>query len=184
MKEKRYIDDNGFSLIEILVALAIMGVMSGLLIVSMGIIPRTDAKACANGLKTAIGQTKILTMGKKQTTFELKHDSTDGKYYTVEITDDGMGNVTTSDPELCGKRNVVVSYHIESTGVEPADDEGSFIPLNKGDSLTLSFDRGSGKEIQGGSPGASTLCDAIMVQGGGATYMIRIYTATGKLVLQ
>lgn len=175
-------DNKGFSLMELLVAVAIMAVLGTLLVISMGIIPRTAARSCANGLKTAIGQTRIMTMGKKETVFVLKRDA-DGKYYTAEKIDNGSGNLVEGEPELCGKSNVLVSYHLESTGVDPFTDLGNYKALEKGDSMTLSFDRGSGKLIQGGAPGESTLCDAIKIEGGGKTCLIRIYTATGKITL-
>lgn len=175
-------NNEGFSLVELLVAVAIMAVLGTLLVISMGIIPRTAARSCANGLKTAIGQTRIMTMGKKETIFVLKHDE-DGKYYTLEKVDNGSGSFTEGEPEVCGKSSVKVSYHIESVGVDPLTDLGSYKSLEKGESMTLSFDRGSGKLIQGGVPDAKTLCDAIKIEGGGKVCMIRIYTATGKITL-
>ena len=89
----------------------------------------------------------------------------------------------TGSPEMCGKSSVKVSYHVEN-GNDPLTDDTGYTELNPGDSMTLSFDRGSGKLIQGGAPDASTLCDAIKIEGGGAEYAIRIYTATGKVTLE
>lgn len=174
-------DNSGFSLVELLVAMAIITVMGSMLFIGMGIIPRTAAKSCANSLKAAIGQTRIMTMGKKETIFVLKRD-TDGKYYTFEKYDDGNGTFVESTPELCGKSTVIVSYHLESTGTDPLTDT-NYYQMAEGDSMTLSFDRGSGKLLQGGAVGSNGLCDAIKVEGGGATYTIRIYTATGKITL-
>ena len=174
-------DNRGVTLIELLVVVAIMGVISGMLVISLGILPRTYAKSCANGLKTAIGQNRILTMGKKQTILELWRD-TEGVYHTIEKVDDGNGNLVAGSPEMCGKSSVKVSYHVEN-GNDPLTDDTGYTELNPGDSMTLSFDRGSGKLIQGGAPDASTLCDAIKIEGGGAEYAIRIYTATGKVTL-
>ena len=175
-------DNRGVTLIELLVVVAIMGIISGMLVISMGILPRTNAKSCANGLKTAIGQNRILTMGKKQTVLELWRDA-EGVYHTIEKIDDGYGNLIAGNPELCGKRSVKVSYHVEN-GNDPLTDDTGYTELDPGDSMTLSFDRGSGKLIQGGAPDEATLCDGIKIEGGGAVYLIRIYTATGKVTLE
>lgn len=177
-------DNSGFSLLELLVALAVMAVLSTMLVVGLGIIPRTDARSCANDLKSAIGQTRIMTMGKKKTILEITHSAADGKYYTVEKTDDGSGTLVESQPEMVGKKSLTVSYHLENGGIDPLTDLGNYVKLEQGDALDISFDRGSGKELSGGSPGASTLCDAILIEGGGAKYFVRIYTATGKITME
>lgn len=180
MKKK---DNRGLSMVELLVTVAIMAILSSFFVISMGIIPRTAARSCADGLKTSIGQTRILTMGKKETVFVLIHDA-DGKYYTQEKVDNGLGTLVDRDKEFCGKSSVKVSYHLESSGVDPWSDLGNFVELAKGSSMTLIFDRSNGSLKQGGAPGAATLCDAILVEGGGIQRKIRIYVATGKVTME
>ena len=68
----------------------------------------------------------------------------------IEKVDDGNGNLIAGSPEMCGKSSVKVSYHVEN-GNDPFTDDTGYTELNPGDSMTLSFDRGSGKLIQGGN---------------------------------
>lgn len=177
--------NDGFSLVEIIIVLAIMAVLAGMLFIGLGIIPRNAARSCANGLKTSIGQTRIMTMGKDETVLELYQD-TDGRYYTVHYAD----GVALSNPEECGKTYVTVYYHEEGTAGDPdAVTAAGCTELSGSERLYLGFDRGSGKMAAvtasvGGANITTKICDAILVTGGGLECRVRIYPATGKVMFE
>lgn len=177
-------NNEGFTLVEIIIVLAIMAVLASMLFIGLAIIPRNAARSCANGLKTSIGQTRIMTMGKDETVMELYED-TNGRYYTVHYAD----GVALNSPEECGKSYVTVYYHEEGTAGNPDTvTSADCTELSGSERLYLGFDRGNGKmasvsAVVGASNVTTKVCDAILVTGGGLECRIRIYPATGKVTL-
>ena len=197
-------DDKGYTLIELIVVLAIMAILMSMLIIGLAILPATAAKGCANGLKTFIGQTRILTMGKQETVLEFYRDSSNGRYYVREFakSNDASGTswTATMADEECGRSNITVSYHIEDSS-DPIDDSdlsaAGYTEMNKGDVILFTFDRGKGSLKASDSTALSGLdaltydgsnesqkYDCIKVSGGATDYYVRIHTATGKVVLK
>lgn len=177
--------NDGFTLVEIIIVLAIMAVVASMLFIGLAIIPRNAARGCANGLKTSIGQTRIMTMGKDETVLEVYQD-TDGRYYTVHYAD----GVALNTPEECGKAYVTVYYHEEGTAGDPDTvTSAGCTELSGSERLYLGFNRGNGKMASvnatvGAGSVTTKVCDAILVTGGGLEYRIRIYPATGKVTLE
>ena len=56
--------NSGFSLIELIVVVAIMGVMIGVVSFSIGLIHSTNVKKCAQSIKTGIDATRVNCMSK------------------------------------------------------------------------------------------------------------------------
>lgn len=181
MKQKNH----GFTLVETIIVMAIMAVLASMLFIGLAIIPRNAARSCAKGIKTVIGQTRIMTMGKDETVLELYQD-TDGRYYTVHYADGTALNT----PEECGKTYVTVYYHEEGAAGDPDTvTAADCTELSGSERLYLGFDRGNGKMASvSASVGAGTVttkvCDAIVVTGGGLECRVRIYPATGKVMFE
>ena len=180
-------DNKGFSLIELIIALAIMSVILGMLIANMGYISNSAAKGCANSLKTAIGQTRIKTMGKQETLLYIYKDSADGRYYKQFITK--VNDSVHYEPvEMIGKHYPSVNYsYVNSSGTTVTDT----INAGSGNGLLIAFDRTNGKEkvvsgqaLADGSTKDSVSCNNITVCGGGADYIVEIVPATGKVSLK
>ena len=74
-------DNKGFSLVEIIIVLAIMAIIAVAILAGSGYQAGTAASALADSIKTAVGETRIKTMGKQETVLYLYKDATDGKYY-------------------------------------------------------------------------------------------------------
>ncbi len=194
-------DNKGFSLIELIIALAIMSVILGMLIANMGYIHNSAAKGCANSLKTAIGQTRIKTMGKQETYLYIYRE---GKGYGMNLinTDSKTGTSTAEDKDKLAKNNVTVSYTVSKT----SGGTGSEIVLDSdGDYMLIGFDRESGKvntytdssnttTFQFNSDGSSVTKNVnvasdvntilIKVQSGNNIYEITLYGATGKVEMK
>lgn len=177
-------NNKGYSLVELIVTMAIMAVLTSMLFIGLGILPRNAAKSCAEGLKTVVGQTRIMTMGKSETILEIFQDA-DGVYYTRQHVD----GVADTAAEECGKSYVTIYYHMEDPAVN-ADTVtiADCVELTSANPLYLGFNRGNGKmtAVEGtvfGVDVTSIVCDMIIVEGGGLERRVRIYPATGKVTL-
>ena len=178
-------NNKGMSLVELVVTMAIMAVIASMLIIGLGIVPRNAAKSCANGIKTVVGQTRIMTMGKNETILELYQDS-NGRFFTVQHSD----GVVDTNAEECGKSYVNIYYHVEDPAVNPdIVTISDCVEITGTNRLYIGFNRGNGKmtavnSTVAGSAITSTVCDLIIVEGGGLEMRVRIYPATGKVILE
>ncbi len=170
-------DNRGITLVEIIIIIAILGVLSGVFIGGMGYIPNSAARSLATSIKSAIGETRIKTMGKQETVLHLYKDAADGKYYKQMIYTEN-GTVKTDQVEIIGKHHPVVTYTYEGSG-------GDTSATLDSDGIYIGFNRTNGKEeviaVPGGSGKSSIICKKIVVTGGGATCTITIVPATGKV---
>lgn len=167
-------DNRGFSLIELIVVIAILAVVAVFGIAGLGYVFGTNARACANKLYTAVGRTRITTMGKEETALRIYRDGATGPYYKQELIDGVAGN-----PEEVGKATLVLTYTVK--------DDTTPIAIDGTQELVIAFDRGSGSErvatvSDGTNDHTSVLCERIEVTGGGRTYSLGIVPATGKII--
>ena len=75
-------DDKGFSLVELVVVIAIMAVMGGVLIYSFSLVTGQEARQCASNLSTALNKAKNVALtksGSSDAFMELSRE-TDGGY--------------------------------------------------------------------------------------------------------
>lgn len=186
-------DDKGFTIIEIVVVIAILGILVTMLIGGTSYIASSAARGLANSVKTAIGETRIKTMGKQETALYIYRSTEDDKFYRqfiVKVNGDWQKPET---EEMIGKKNPVLKYTI--TG-------GTESELTPGTGIFICFDRTTGKEAvvsdilvdvdasgklveDTDSTGLnSIMCEKITITGGGSVYDVVIYPATGKVTLE
>ncbi len=196
-------DDKGFTIIEIVVVIAILGLLATMLIGSTSYIANSAARGLANSVKTAIGETRIKTMGKQETALYIYRSTEDDKFYkqfVVKVNGDWQKPET---EEAIGKRNPVLTYEIKG--------DTNIYELTPGTGIFICFDRATGKErvidpsippndyidvkveasgriaapdTPGATPQKSIMCKKITVTGGGSVYDIKIEPATGKVTLE
>lgn len=185
LNQKLNTNNKGYSLVELVIVIAILAVLSGGVIYSVGLIFTSNAKSCANGIRTVMSDIKISTMGKADTYAEIYRDSNDDRiYYVLHYKE--KGSWVTSKPEKVGNSRVSVYYSLEGSGdrreltgstVNGADNiyiacnrsTGSFIPLNK---LSLSGCNCSYTD---------TPVEHIYVEGGNRKYDLELVKLTGKV---
>ena len=162
--------NRGFSLIELIVVIAIMAIVMGFFIAGLGYLLGVNVRSCAHEIQTAIGATRITTMGKEETHLRIYRDSSDHCIYKQErVKESGETNFTDLPAEKIGKATLTVSYFIDDgSGGLTGETE-----LTDGNSIEIEFDRASGKE--------KTNFNCIRVEGGSIRMDVRIVPATGKV---
>ena len=148
-------NNKGFTLVELIVVIAIMAVLTGFIITGIGLLSTLSSRQCARQLKQSIGQARIETMGK---------DSTDNCYYLEEtktVTETGETSVTTDK---------VGSGRITITG---KDAGGSDYTISTGHDITLSFKRSTG--------GFDDYVKTIVVSSGGRDHELKLMKITGRV---
>ncbi len=183
-------DNKGFSIIELIAVIAILAIIVGMLASSLNYIGNSQAKALANAIKTAVGQTRIQTMGKYES-YLYMYKGSDGRYYKETWRKSGADDPVREAKELLGKDKPVVKYYVKGDATAHELDGGA------GNALFITFDRSNGKEVSGRALPAgcsdsagntmdtmsTVLCEKIVVTYGTIEYDITIVPETGKISL-
>ena len=159
----------GFTLIELIVTIAIIGICVFLVSLSVSTIFSSEAKKCAYDIDALLSQTKLSAMSKE-----------DGVYLWLTCTDSG---------------DIVANYY-EKNGLVSQDTIGGtrcsvFYTVNGHDTkldatgIYISFHRDTGAfdfSRNGWESGA--VCSGITVVGGSRTYALTLVSSTGAHKLE
>ena len=177
--------NGGFSLVELIVVIAIMAVLTGIASMSLASVMGVSVKQCARDIQSAANQTRVSTLGKDEVIMTItkgnKAKSSEGYYCTI-VTKDGLGK-TTENEEKIGKSNLDITYVLsDSKGNKTSD-----ITLDDTHSLTIKFNRGTGAMApcmkSDGSSGGDYYCMQIKVKKNSTEKIISFYPETGKVSL-
>ena len=127
-------NNGGFSLVELIVVIAISVVLIGAATISIRSVMGVEVKQCARNIESIINKTRVTTMGKDSAVLEIYKDASDGAYYYKTTI-----NGTVSAPSKIGKSRIDVYYSMK-------DDYSDKTQLNGSDSIVLQFDRSSGAQ--------------------------------------
>ena len=177
--------NGGFSLVELIVVIAIMAVLTGIASMSLASVMGVSVKQCARDIQSAANQTRVSTLGKDEVIMTItkgnKAKSSEAYYCTI-VTKDGLGK-TTENEEKIGKSNMDITYVLsDSKGNKTSD-----ITLDDTHSLTIKFNRGTGAMApcmkSDGSSGGDYYCTQIKVKKNSTEKIISFYPETGKVSL-
>lgn len=187
-------NEKGFSLVELIIVIAIMAVVIGTVVFSVSMVFSANAKTCCNNLQRAIADCKVTTMGKSEAWLVLYRGSDNQIYcqmYYNEavIENDAEGNpkvkkgddgnvimkAVPANEELqkIGGKRVVVTY-IDTEGNEHQD-----LPTDANDvdkRLTIAFDRSSGS--------FKNAPKSMEIIGGNRHYHLEFNELTGKVTVK
>lgn len=157
-------NNQGFSLVELIVVIALLAVMVGGVVAYSGNYGSAKVRKCAKEIESYFSQTKVCAMSKSQAYMILYADDTGVYVKTVQ------GSVT--DTEKIGDKGLSVTYRNERTGSTYTS-----IGSTESTGLKIEFDRASGacKKMAD-----DKYCYAIRVSNGSETYTVNIEPLTGK----
>lgn len=185
LKNKNDVEMNqkGFSLVELIIVIAIIAALMGTVVFSVSMVFSANAKACANNLQRAIADCKVTTMGKTEA-YLLIYRGNDKRIYSQMYIgefeqDEENGGFKKVDkpvyeePQKIGGNRVRITYVDEDGNVH--EDEDFPIGTDGGDvGLKIEFDRSSGS-LKEGAP------QSIDIIGGNRHYRLTFNKLTGKV---
>lgn len=164
-KDKLHINNCGYSMIELIIVLAIIAILMGTAFYSIILVFSANARSCANNIQRSIGDCKVTTMGKADA-YMVLYRNDEGFYTQMHVTESD-GTVVDEEPQKVGTNKVDVGYIQGSTET----------PLMSGDSIEIRFDRSNGG-LKAGTGGV--IYEEIYVRGGSKNYSIVMTALTGK----
>ena len=179
--KKIYMDCRGFSLVELIVVVAIMAVMLGFFITGIGRLSGAAAKQCARQIKAELGQVRIATMGKKDISVKIYRNPSDGCYYMTETSTEVGSNFATTtyttDPEKIGSNRVSVKYVKEYLNGSTS----GLTELSGSSSIEVRFKRTTGGLDYVTNGTESYAINTIEVSSGSRVHTLTLSKLTGKV---
>jgi prepilin-type N-terminal cleavage/methylation domain-containing protein len=134
---KRGTDNSGFSLIELLVIIAILSVLVGVSGYGLSMVSTKSVDKCAKQLASVLSQARTTSMGKYKNVITFTNESSSIKineHIVMSLKDDGITEDKTADRvNSIGGKNMTIEYSY---------DGGS--NYSSIDSLKVRFDSGTG----------------------------------------
>lgn len=163
--KKRNSDNRGLSLIELIVVVAILGIVSVGATSSLGLLYSTSAKEAATKLNSAMAKTRVEAMSKSQASLRLYEK--DSEYYVQLIVNDKEESIV-----QIGNSRVDITY-------VRSDHQDQVLELpSKGVLLEFNRETGGLKPLEDG--GGNAYCKKIIITSGNRTYNVVCERLTGK----
>ncbi|MBO4678769.1 MAG: prepilin-type N-terminal cleavage/methylation domain-containing protein [Lachnospiraceae bacterium] len=160
--------NRGFSLIELIIIIAILGIVSVGSVVGLSMINGKPADQCARSLKMALTNHRLSTMGKDTAYMEIYMES-DGTIWVHERLETTNSSETVDNrTKLCGS-GVDFTVHKFSGSTETLSAGGA--------PVTISFNRHNGSFNLGQD------IDYIHISKASHSYRLKFYNLTGKAEL-
>lgn len=178
--------NKGYSLIEIIVVIAIMMTLIGAGILQMSMVSGYRAKQCAKNIEAQLNKVQITNMSKKLTEMVIYQDASDGAYYVKVTENKGIIASEKSTNKQVGKGSLLITYSMDAH-------DSDIRTLEPGKEILIQFNRATGalvlerKDDTDPSKTKKIGCHRIwMKQKGGNTkvYTITIHQETGKIEVE
>lgn len=152
-------DDKGFTLVEMIVILAIIAVIGGVVVLGLNLISGKPVTQCARQMQILLEQNRTVAMG-KENTYVVIYKSSDGV-----MAQEYINGLVNGDPKRIGESVVDVTCG------------GTPLGNSLGTGTRIEFDRGSGA-LTGNAE------MVFVISRGGKTATLTIEALTGKVRIQ
>lgn len=173
-------DSRGFTLIELIVVIVILGVMAAVISISVSTVPATRAKGCASTINTTLDRARAGSLTHAQVSYMVISQDSGGSY-EIACYDNGTrgpggysGGSEISSRSISGG-GLTISYLDGSTSIKIVNKITDY--NSQVNSLKIGFNRSGA--LGSGSTDAGGNC-VITVSGGGRSYTITVVGATGS----
>lgn len=190
-------DNKGFSLVELVIVVAILAILGGFVFVGLGLLTGQYARECANDISAALGKEKNYSLTRSATVdcyMELVYDADDGyhvRYYqpknAIVKGDNPSSDWVLAGDEKVGSKRVYVNCDFTDNSSTVIRDGQSVIFIYdrvsgalkasaQSDGITIGIDDAVRSAIESDT---AVKCNKITIDYG-RTYEITLYPATGK----
>lgn len=173
-------NNQGLTLVELILAAAILSIVAAAAAISVNLIFGADAKSCANGIVSVLAECQMVTMSKEQGNVRLVlYRGSDGSLYSELQTREAEDALWTADQEdVCKIGAGRCSVGSTDGGNDLPDQAYSLGAALTDGSWEIYFDRSTGSFTD------ETTVSDIYVCGGGKRYHIHLEKLTGKPVVE
>lgn len=184
--------NSGFSLVELIIVIAIMAIVVTVAGLSVGTLTGRRVRKCADEIVSTIERARVLTLGKEQNNVEcvISYDSTDKEYHAM-VYQVINGTLTQVSDRVVGRDPIQVQVYFDDDDDTHAysltELKGTMPYASSTQGLHLVFNRASGAFEAGTCEARGTkknFCKRIVVSNSDGTRRIEITTVgrTGKIV--
>lgn len=184
--------NSGFSLVELIIVIAIMAIVVTVAGLSVGTLTGRRVRKCADEIVSTIERARVLTLGKEQNNVEcvISYDSTDKEYHAM-VYQVINGTPTEVSDRVVGRDPIEVQVYFDDdddTHAYPLTELKGTLPYaSSTQGLHLVFNRASGAFEAGtceAGGAKKNFCKRIVVSNSDGTRRIEITTVgrTGKIV--
>ena len=167
--------DKGYTLIELIVVIAIIAILSTMVMLSISVVFSTGAKQSAAEADALISQCKVGCMSHSDGTYLALYLDANGK-----LMGEYFENGASVSADTLGSRPVSVSYRIPGAGeVELNDSETLYIAFSRATGGLQTFGASPTGPYAGGNDPAE-----ITVSAGAKVYVITVDALTGSHILE
>lgn len=168
MKKMSKVGNGGFSLVELVVVMAIIVIIGGVAFTGIKLITSRPVDECAKKIQIALEGNRNTTMGKFSSSLVFSEDA-NGVWLEEYINGNSQGKVQ------IGQSGVTVQYTTQKVGDPPSS------PAKlKGTTLAMSFDRADGS-LQDQGDGLTYVTSLIVSRGDARTLTVTIDRLTGRV---
>lgn len=171
--------NKGFTLVEIIIVLAILAVLAGSAIALTGLIPRRQVQSCTKKMVSQMEKTRTNAISFKDASLTL-YKTADGVFVEMTVVKNGAAETV---QEKLGNADLKIEYKVGSTGTYT---EMGMAAAGNANKLIIRFDRSAGsfKDSSFGGMNLGDACTGIRVSKGRFVSELKLVKVTGKITYE
>lgn len=174
--------NSGFSLVELIIVIAIMAIVVGVMGLSVGTLTGRKTAKCADEIISTLERARVLTLGKEQNQVEFLLTESGGEYHAQIY----QGGTMITD-RIVGKAPITIQVYFanDNTAYSLSQLKGTLPYASTTGGLHLVFNRASGafeEKTCAVGDAVKDYCNKIVISNGTRTITITTVGRTGKIL--